>query len=202
MGIITVPSTGNISYSGYKTDSGTVGTSTSGGSIGYSVASNGRVPLTGATGGEPLLYLVSANEAFVLFTDNNVESGFVEPQSGSSFSNSSANGTFAFGTIWPGDPAVDLNVGVATFNGAGTITSVTSDDNSLGSGGSLNPGNTQTNQTYSIDSNGIGHLPAGCSIVTPSPTCDSIFILISSSKAAFMDMNSTTPNPSIQTVGK
>jgi hypothetical protein len=202
MGIITVPSSGNLSYSGYKNDSGVPGTSSSNGSVGYSVAASGRVTLTGATAGMPLFYLVSANQAFVLFTDNNVESGSVEPQSGSPFSNSSANGTYAFGTIWPGDAAVVLDVGVATFNGAGAITSVTDDDNSLGAGGSLSPGNTSTNQTYSIDSNGIGHLPASCTIVTPTPTCDSMFIVISSSKAVLMDMNSTNTNPAIQAVGK
>ena len=191
MGIVTVPSSGNLSYSGFKNDSGSVTTESSGGPVSYSVASNGRVTISGG-GGTPLFYLVSANEAFALFTNNSVESGFVEPQSGSSFSASSASGTYAFGTIHPEDSSVDLNTGVATFDGAGSV-SGTSDDNSLGGGGSLNASQTFGPQSYSIDSNGTGHIPASCTITS---SCENMFIVISSTKAVLMDTTSSpTPNP-------
>jgi hypothetical protein len=193
-GIITIPSSGNFSFAGDRNDGGTVTAQSASGT--YSVASNGRVTLAGAGIGNhpPLFYLVSANDAFVLFTDNSVESGFFEPQSGSPFSVSSASGTYAFGTIKPGDPSVSNNEGVATFDGAGNV-SGTDDSNS---GGTLSPAGVFS-QTYSIDSNGTGHLPAGCTITT---NCENIFIVISPTKAVLLDTTSTNPAPALQVAGK
>ena len=190
-GIITIPSSGNLSFAGNRNDGGTVTAQNASGT--YSVASSGRVTVTGGSH-PPIFYLVSANDAFVLFTDTSVESGFFEPQSGSPFSVSSANGTYAFGTIKPGDPSVSDSAGTATFDGAGNV-SGTDDDNT---GGTLSPGNAFS-QTYSIDSNGTGHLPAGCTITT---NCESIFIVISPTKAALMDTQSTNPNPALQVADK
>src|SRR4029077_11272867 len=130
--ILTITSVGNFSFSGQQNDGGNISAQAATGT--YSVAPDGRATFPGGGGGAPIMYLVSANKAFVLFTDGSgsahVESGFLEPQSGSPFSNSSANGTYAFGTYQPEDTGVDLSTGVATIN-AGNITG-TSDDNSSG----------------------------------------------------------------------
>jgi len=193
-GIVTIPSSGTFSFSGQQNSGGTI--SPQGATGTYSVASNGRVTLSGS-GGRPIFYLVSANRAFALLTDDNlasphVESGFVEPQTGSPFSNSSASGTYAFGTIQPEDSSVSDEAGFAKFDAAGNV-SGTSDRNSAGT---LTGGSTFS-QTYSIDATGLGVVPANCSIGT---TCETIFFVISPTKAVVFDVKpSATPtHPKLQ----
>lgn len=195
-GIVTFPSSGNFSFSGWQNSGGSISPQSATGT--YNVASTGRVTFAGGGGGAPILYLVSANKGFALFTDGSltspaVQSGFLEMQTGGpSFSTSSANGTYAFGTIQPEDLNVSDNAGVATFNGTGQV-NATSDSNSAGS----LSGGSPFSQTYSIDATGLGVIPASCTIVT---NCQTIFFVISPTKAVVFDVQaSATPtHPNLQ----
>jgi hypothetical protein len=192
-GIFTVTSTGNFSFSGQQNDGGNISPQAATGT--YSVASDGRVTLAGGGGGgAPLFYLVSANKGFALFTDGSgtahVESGFLEPQSGSPFSSSSAHTTYAFGTYQPEDTGVDNSTGEATFDGAGNITG-TSDDNSSGTLSA----NNSISDTYSIDSTGLGSIPANCTLGT---NCNNIFFVISPTKIILLKAKAGSNDPNLQ----
>jgi len=184
---------GNSTLSGkqLRTDGGTGsgGTFSSGAISGtYSVAPTGRMIVSGGGGHEPVLYLVSTSQAFFLSGNGGVDAGFFQSQSGSPFSDTSASGTYAYGTIDPEDVNVSDESGVATFTPATTTISVTNDKNS---NGSLS-GGTQA-QTYSVDSTGLGYIPSGCTISASSTTCQTVFYIISPSKAVVMDTTSNNP---------
>jgi Bacterial Ig-like domain (group 2) len=184
LGLVTPNGTGGFSITLNENDGGalTSGTVTTGV---YSVAANGRSLVSGVGKHNAALYLVGPNEGFIVSSGGKVSSGFLEPQSGSPFTNASAKSPppYALGAIQLEDPTVDLDSGVDNFDGVGTITG-TNDDNSTGSGGSLNP-NGSINDTYSIDATGTGSIPAGCSFT--AGTCDLIFIVISPTKAVLTD---------------
>jgi hypothetical protein len=192
-GIFTIPSSGNFSFSGQQNDGGTISAQSATGT--YSVASNGRVTFAGGGGGgAPILYLVSANKGFLLFTDGSttnahVASGLLEPQSAGPFTVLSANGTYAFGAFQPETSSVSDQAGVASFDGIGNITG-TSDDNSSGS---LTPNSAFTN-TYSIDATGLGVIPANCTIGT---NCDNIFFVVSPTKAVLLKTKASSTNPNL-----
>jgi hypothetical protein len=158
-------------------------------SLTYSVTSTGRMTFTSGTN-QPVLYLVSANQAFFVNGNTNVDTGFFQSQTGGPFSNSSASGAYAFGAIDPQDANADHNSGVATFTPATTNITVTEDKNG---NGSQNTGQTQS-FTYSIDSTGLVHIPSGCTISATSTTCQTVLFVISPTKAVIMDTSSTNPN--------
>jgi hypothetical protein len=165
----------------------------------YSVSNSGRMIFTPATGIKRaiIFYLVSSSQAFHLFGNGSVDSGFFQSQSGSPFSNSSASGTYAFGPIDPENlNGADVS-GVATFTpGAGSM-SDTYDGNQ--SGGS--PGLDHTESlTYSIDSTGLGMFPSGCSISVTPPTCNQIFYVVSPTKAVLINTNPSASNPKVYLV--
>jgi hypothetical protein len=160
-------------------------------SITYSVTSTGRMTITGGTN-QPIFYLVSANQAFFVNGNTNVDTGFFQSQTGGPFTNSSANGAYAFGTIDPQDANVGNNSGVATFTPSTTNISVTEDKNN---NGSQNTGQTQS-FTYTIDSTGLGMIPSSgssCTISATTTTCQTVFYVISPTKAVIMDTGSTNP---------
>src|SRR6202035_3146301 len=112
---------GGFTYNGYQNSGGSITANTAPAGLTYSVAANGRVTIVGPSGGStPLFYLVGPNKGFILFTDKvgntpRVESGFLDPQAPGPFTTSSANGTYAFGTMWPSVVNVADTAGVATF---------------------------------------------------------------------------------------
>lgn len=93
----------------------------------YTVASNGRVALTGANCGNhnPVLYLTAANTGFMEGTGNSIQVGPFEPQTGGPFSNSTVSGTFFTGTTMVTYQA-ESDVGSISLTN-GTVTG-TSDD--------------------------------------------------------------------------
>ena len=200
-----------VSASGSGTFSATVNQNDSGvlasGSVStgvYTVDSNGRVLISGIRKHNSVLYLAAPNEGFGLEAAARCDSGFLAPQIGGPFSNASVESPpdYAFGTIYPEDSHVDDDSGVASFDGIGNITG-TVDDDSTGTGGSLNPGQA-INYTYAIDSTGTGVIPAGCTFT--AGTCDFIFIVISPPSATspfgqvvLMDANSINTYPALKT---
>ncbi len=105
----------------------------------YSVASNGRVTL--AESGfqnsqtqqnlQPVLYMVSNNEAFIVGTDAAVSFGFMAPQSGSPFIPASLSGTYAGGSLPPVDSNASNVVSIAVA-GSSTLTVTLDVSNGIG----------------------------------------------------------------------
>jgi hypothetical protein len=192
-GSITPSGGANFSFSGTQNDGGNSSAQSATGT--YAIASSGRVTFAGGGGGAPIIYLSSANTGFLLFTDGggtaHVASGFLEPQSGGPFSVTSAHTTYSFGTIQPDVLGIDQSVGAVTFNGAGSIAG-TSDDNKSGTLTADQP----FKGTYSIDSTGLGLIPAGCTIGT---TCNNVFFLISPTRFVLLDTSNDT-NPDLEIV--
>ena len=179
---------------GYRNTGGTFSSVGFAGST-YSVSSTGRSIISGTGGHSPLLYLVSASQAFFLESNQSVDTGFFELQSGSPFSASSASGTYAFGEIDSELLDAGVDSGVATFTPATASLGVTVDQN--GSGGAPTLGTIQS-LTYSIDSTGFGLIPSGCSTTVTPTTCNDIFYVISPTQAVVMDPQASAPQ--IQTV--
>jgi IPT/TIG domain len=174
--IVTLGGSGTFSITGNQDDSGVLTSGSSSSGI-YTVSSNGRVLLSGIGKHNSVLYLTAPNKGFALDASAHCESGFLAPQSGEPFTNALADSPppYAFGTIQPGDTHVEDSSGVYNFDGSGNLTG-TSDDNSTGNGGPVNP-DQSINYTYTIDSTGTGIMPAGCSFT--AGTCDYIFMVIS-----------------------
>jgi Putative Ig domain len=115
-------------------DQNTGGTLTSAPLVGtgsYSVGPNGRTTLTWLSGSDfqnapptlypqPVLYLVSPNQAFIIGVDSAVSFGFMTAQSSFSLS-----GTYAGGSLAPVDPAISNVVSIA-LAGSGNL-NVTAD---------------------------------------------------------------------------
>jgi len=195
--LLLLTASGNgITGTQLRNDGGSFQSKSIGTGITYSVASSGRMVVSGGGGGGgPIFYLVSPNQAFAVGTGNTVDTGFFQSQTGGPFTNASATGTYAFGTIEPVLANSSENLGVATFAPLTTTINVIDDQN--GSGGQ-NLDQTQT-FNYSIDSTGLGMIPASgssCTISATSTTCQTVFYIISPTKAVIMDTQSS--NPKIQ----
>jgi hypothetical protein len=146
--------------------------------------------ITGSGTNPPIFYLVSANQLFILDGSSTADSGFFQSQTGGPFTNSSASGVYAFGTIDPQTANGDDNSGAATFTPGTTTVNVIQDKNG---NGSQTLDQTQS-MSYSIDSTGLVSIPSGCAITATSTTCQAILYVISPTKAALMDAGSTNPN--------
>jgi hypothetical protein len=171
LGVLSIPSAGNFTLAADENNAGAVAALNQAGT--YAAAANGRVTVTGTT--HPLvLYLLGANQGFVVGTDSNASTGFFEPQTGGPFSNASANGNFFLGPSTPRNTfASSDDSGVATFNGTGSVTGTT-DSNKAAGGLFLAQAFTGT---YTIAVSGRGTMT----------TSGSIFYLISPSKFVIMD---------------
>ena len=93
------------------------------------VAATGRVTLTDSgfqnsqtsQNLQPVLYLVSNNQAFIIGTDPAVSFGFMMPQLGSPFSSTALSGAYAGGSLAPVEPSISNVVSIAVA-GSNTIT--------------------------------------------------------------------------------
>jgi hypothetical protein len=146
----------------------------------YSTASNGRVTFDGIASPD-VYYLVAPNRAFVVGTSTlTVDSGILEPQTGSPFANSSLNGAYLGGSFQSLDFNVGQEVGALQAGGTGSF-SESLDDN--GSGGT----STATlNATYSVSSNGRV-------IVNQSGSEIGIIYLISKTEFVYLPATNTNP---------
>lgn len=174
LGLLTIVSTGSATFLGDENDSGT--TTTNSATVGYTVASNGRVTITGGTE-PPIFYLITNNEAFAVSTDPHADAGFAQPQSAGPFSNASISGTYFFKDLPPAVTGTPVNSGVATSTGNGTL-SATQDVS--GPGGVLTTGQSLS-FTLSVSSNGRGTDNQG-----------DIYYIISPTKIVSMNSTSTT----------
>jgi large repetitive protein len=173
------PGSNALSGTQQRNDSGTFAS----GSISatYSVDTTGRLTISGGGGHPPILYLVSSTKAFFLDGNTRVGSGFFEAQTGAPFTNTSANGNYAFGTIDPSDPVVIDNAGVAGFTSPNVNVTVDGNNNGTVTLGKAN------SSTYAIDATGLGTLPAGCSVTATTTNCQVIFYVVSPTKLVVLD---------------
>ncbi len=196
--IIKVTSGNNFTFSGYNNDGGNISDPTkNSGSGTFSVASNGRVTLSVSSPGAnnlPVFYLSSANTAFFLNSDTAASAGNMEPQVGSSFTNSSASGTYGFGAINPAVPGVNNEEGTVTFTASPAPASINGTSDKNNSGGPV-PDNPTGSTTYAINSTGVGLLPAGCTLTGTSANCENLFIVISPTKAVLLKVKSSNTTP-------
>jgi len=193
--IVKVTSGNNFTFSGYQNDGGNISDPTkNSGSGTFSVASNGRVTLTVSTPGAnnlPVFYLSSANNAFFLNSDTAASAGNMQPQVGSSFTNSSTSGTYGLGSIDPAVPGASNEDGTVTFTSSSASIAGTSDTNSSGT---LSPDNLDT-ANYAINSTGVGLIPAGCTLTGTSANCELLFIVISPTRAVLIKVKSSDTTP-------
>ncbi len=185
-------STDTITATIQQNHAGTIKSQSGSGS--YTVAPSGRmlITLTGKSGPDVVLYLVSSTEAFILDDGDgtNGDFGLLQAQTSTSIS-----GTFSFGTIDPGDVLVSDTVGVVTI-GASSVNGTT-DTNATGNGGQVKTGNSFSG-SLSVDSTGLGLIPSGCSITTAG-SCNAIFYVVSPTKLVILDINpSPSTAPSVQ----
>ena len=187
LGLVTTNGAGNGSVSLDENDGGTL-TQQMVYQGQYSVASNGRVTLTGFGNNPPLFYLVNNNQAFVLGQDTSVASGFLAPQSGAPFSNASAIGTYWGGNYMPVTSAVADSVTQAFSDGIQNIT-----------GTNVVSGPTGTNSvpftaTYSIDSTGRMQVFDGSNLVQ-------IQYVISPTRVAVLPFTAADTAPAVSVLG-
>jgi hypothetical protein len=183
-GLVTANGAGTIGWSTDQNQAGTVSSQSLSGS--YSTSSNGRVTLAlGGQSNPPVFYLIAPNQAFVVGTYSlAVDFGLIEPQSGSSFSNSSLSGAYLGGSMQPVSSTVGEDVDAAHLDGAGNF-SRSSDSN--GSGGT----STSTlTATYAISSNGRV-------VVSKSGAEIGIMYAISNSQFVFLPASASDTQPAL-----
>lgn len=123
VGLMTVTGTNSISYSSDRWSGSALSSISAVGTASLTSAALGRVKLTVQGMANPLIaYLVTPNEGFIVGMDTSastptVESGFFQPQVGTSFSSASASGKYSFGTRFPMNANATDSSGVATFDG-------------------------------------------------------------------------------------
>jgi hypothetical protein len=191
IGLFTANGTGSLNITSDENDGGTITTDKTTSGLTYSVASNGRITITGGTGAPPILYLVDTNKAFVLGTDGSVGFGFLEAQSGAPFSAFSLSGTF-FSGVAPqavAVPTVSSGLGFATNSCGGFfrrcfhILRVAQD--SSASNGTLTSGATSFSN-FNVFSNGRA-----------TTTNGAVIYLISPSKFVRIDENTSDVAPTV-----
>ena len=179
LGLLSADGAGNFSLATDKNDGGTPGSTSVSGT--YTVASNGRVKLTGGTN-LPVLYLFEQNEGFLVDTSAVVSAGTIDPQAIGPFTNASLSGSYVFGNATPVLNSITLSSGVATADGAGTL-SGTSDENNAGT----LAGGQSFSTTYAVSANGRTILGSNVDIL----------YVISPTRAVYMPISTGTTNPII-----
>ena len=156
--LVTVtPATQSLTGSNYYNGGGTWQTPTPGTiACGYSVATNGRMTLTGCGSGAPVFYLTGTNTGFTMSLDTDVAIGLVVPQvvPSGGFSSSSVTGTY-----YSGDGEV-ASYGVASNGRLGVmVLTMSSGSGSLiqdftSSTNGQQADETQSTGTLTVNSNG------------------------------------------------
>jgi hypothetical protein len=157
------------------------------GTVQFTVATTGRVTLSGSAVGTnpPILYMIDANSGFMVGTDSFASFGYAEAQTGG-LSSSSLSGPYFFGGDAP-TTQPDYQSGTITLDGAGNING--NGDISGPGGLSVNP-NPINGGTYSFSNPST---PQGLGTVGTN----SLAYIISGSKVVFM---STGSSPEVFTV--
>lgn len=117
----------------------------------YTVATNGRVAVTGLGATPPILYLINLNQAFVVGQDTFVSSGVLESQTATPpYGNQSILGNYLGGTVTPVDSVITDVVNSLSADGAGDINGVQERCGPTG----CDPQPVPFTATYQVDSTG------------------------------------------------
>lgn len=135
LGVATGDGAGNLTGLSDENDAGTL-TLNNAFTNTYSVAQNGRTPITGGNH-PPVLYLYDLNAGFLVSTDANASVGRAEQQAAGPFSDATFSGPFFIGTLAPAAPTISFISGEGTLNTTGAFT-FTEDGNGGNSGLLLN----------------------------------------------------------------
>jgi hypothetical protein len=175
----------SFTFSGYQNNGGSISDpTTDSGSGTLSVASNGRVlDSLPASANFAVLYLVNADTGFFLNSGTIFSSGSIERQTGSSFTNSSASGTYGIGIINPEVSTITVQSGDIAITPATTSVAVTIDSNSQGT---LSPDGVLS-LTYAIGPTGVGLLPSGCTLTGTNGNCKVVFVVVAPNRIIAMD---------------
>jgi hypothetical protein len=175
--VVTFDGAGSISLSGDENSGGMV--TTNSGSATYSVAAKGRVTLTGA-GSHPLsFYLVGSNQAFALDFSSSTHTGYLEPQTISSFSQASLSGTLTAGNLSSGFET-GASIGAFPSTGTGSVSRV-QDQNDVNT---LNP-DQSVSATDNVGPNGRVTLGGGGS--------GTVLYIVSPTKRILIDLGRNSP---------
>jgi Putative Ig domain len=186
VGLFTPDGSGTMSTSFDQSTGGGVPV-TSSGTYTVSSTTNGRVTLTtsGIASPDPVLYLVTSNEAFIVGADTGVTFGFMKPQTNpGTFSIASLSGTYAGGSLAPILSSASDQVDIAIADGAGNLTFTTD----VASSGGLTQNQTPPSATYSLDTTGRG-------TETENSSTTAIFYLVSPTEFWSVSLN---PNATIE----
>jgi len=193
LGLATFDGNGNVSFSFDDNDAGTLTNLNPSGTYTIADSTAGRFTLSPQGASEMVGYLIKPNQGFILGTGTDVAAGVFEPQSSGTFSTSSLNGTFFFGTepfavppVPPplGGPTASLSVGIITFDGTGNL-SGTKDINQMGS---LDAGQT-ISDTYAVSTTTSGRVTIGSNSL--------ILYIVSPTKIVSMSTSAKDPNPTL-----
>jgi hypothetical protein len=146
VGVFTTAGSGTSTLSSDVNTGGTLSSGSSNNGT-YSVSASGRVTLTNSgfqTTSDPVMYLVSPNQAFIVGTDAAATFGLMDQQS---LSGVSLSGTYAGGSLAPVDPAVSNVVSIGVV-GSDIIDFTTDVSNTTGLS------QTQFSLTIASDTNG------------------------------------------------
>ena len=186
LGLLTTDGQGNGSISYDENVGGTLNQQQTAQGT-YSVASSGRVTLTGfGSGTPPVFYIVRKNQGFVVGQDASVASGFFLEQTGAPFNNASAIGNYWGGSYMPVAAGVTDSVVTAFSDSNGNLTGMI---NTTGQGGN---GTQPLTATYQIDSTGRAPL-------MESGNLAAIMYVISPTRIALLP--ATDPNPAVSVMG-
>jgi hypothetical protein len=180
--LVQADGAGNFSQAAVANDGGTYSNNLSASGT-YAVAANGRLTIPGKNGPTPLFYLVAPNQAFAMSSDPIVSFGFMEGQTGTSFTNASLSGNYFFGQAIASASGGQFQTGEEVLDGAGNL-SGTADASRPG--GLLYPSQSLAGGSYSISTTGFG-------TIVWSGTLYNAFYVISPAKWVTIDTVSTAP---------
>jgi len=192
VGLITTTGTGlTYSFSGDQNDGGTEKTQSDTGT--FSVAPNGRTPLTSSGGGNsPLLYLIAKNQAFLLNTNGKVSFGMLTPQQAITFTDSSFSGNYLGGSQQPVNSNVKAGVIQLDATGAGgTLTGTQYQVDNCGPGCLEPESQTLSSITYAPDPDGLN----GKFDISQDGQLGVYLYLISTTQGVFMNVGTTGGGP-------
>jgi large repetitive protein len=146
VGVITAAGNGTFTISADSNKGGVLGPISATGT--YSVAANGRTPITDITHSW-VIYLVGQNQGFIVDQNPSATAGMLEAQSAGPFTGASLSGNFILGDGPPVAKASILQSGVVSANGIANITGTIDQNNA----GVLTSGMALTD-TYTVAANG------------------------------------------------
>jgi hypothetical protein len=187
VGLLSFTGAGRLSLTSDEDNGGVVSSDTYGGA--YTVASNGRVSMTLATGSggcadcvspQTYLYLVGANQGFLMDFATSPNVGYFEPQTATGISNATFMGNYSAGTLAPLAGSATLSSAALSSTGAGTLTGTADRD----AAGTLSP-DVALNLAYSLSGTGRGTVSSG--------GAGEVLYVISPTKALLLDLTAGSP---------